>query len=175
MQTNLPQSLGYITTDEGPEVNISAGEPGGISKFGVSLTVLSEYRKAPVTFADVEALTQDDANEVYKARFAVPIQFDALPSGADYRLLDMAVSLGPTGAITALQMALRMWPVTGAMDAPTLAAVATADPKSLIESLSAAWITAKHATGGWPVNGHGWSNRNIRATDRAIAMIVGGS
>ena len=122
MQTNLAASLAYITGDEGGELNVSPDEPGGASKWGVSLTVLSEVRGKVCTVADVGALTQDDANQIYAARFAVPIHFDDLPGGVDYRMLDCAVTLGITGSIDVLQMALGMWPLTGAMDAPTLTA-----------------------------------------------------
>ena len=64
MQANLAQSLAYITGDEGPELNVSPGEPGGASKWGVSLTVLSEHLGKPCAVADVAALTPDDANTI---------------------------------------------------------------------------------------------------------------
>src|ERR1035438_5885660 len=123
MQTNLAQSLTYITDDEGPELNVSPDEPGGASKWGVTLTDLSEVRGRVCTGDVAAARTQDDANQISSTRFAVPIHFNDLPAGVDYRMLDCAVTLGVTGAINALQMCLAMWPMTGKMDDATLAAV----------------------------------------------------
>ena len=182
MQVNLAQSLTYITGDEGPELNVSPDEPGGASKWGVTLTDLSEVRGKTCSVADVAGLTQDDASQIYGTRFAVPIHFDDLPSGVDYRMLDCAVTLGITGAVEVLQMALGMWPLTGAMDAPTLTALKTVETSTLEEcmiyALSAAWITAKRSNGGaagWEKYGHGWTSRNMRATNRATNMTGGTS
>ena len=175
MQTNLTQSLTYITGDEGPELNVRPGEPGGASKWGVSLTVLSEVLRLgkPCTLADVAALTQDDANKIYATRFAVPIHFDELPAGIDYRMLDCAVTLGVTGSIEALQMCLALWPTTGVMDAATLAAVNAATPAVLVLQLDAAWLTWKRGLTptGWGENGHGWTNRILKVRRRLPAMM----
>ena len=117
--------------------------------------------------------TQDDASQIYGTRFAVPIHFDELPPGVDYRMLDCAVTLGVTGAIEALQMCLGMWPTTGAMDAPTLAAVAKATPAVLVLQLDAAWLTWKRGLTptGWSKYGHGWNNRVLKVRDRLPAMM----
>jgi len=174
MQTNLAQALSYITADEGEELNVSPDEPGGCSKWGVTLTDLSEVRGKVCTVDDVAALTQDDASQIYGTRFAGPIHFNDLPGGVDYRMLDCAVTLGVTGAIEALQMCLAMWPTTGAMDAPTLAAVQAATPAVLVLQLDAAWLTWKRGltTTGWSKYGRGWTARCNRVRDRTKAMMV---
>jgi len=173
VQSNLAQSLSYITSDEGQELNISSGEGGGASKWGVTLTDLSEVRGKVCTVADVAALTQDDASQIYGTRFAVPIHFDELPAGVDYRMLDCAVTLGVTGAIEALQMCLAIWPQTGTMDAPTLVAVNAATPAILVLQLDAAWLTWKRgltATGQGKY-GHGWLNRVLKVRARLPEMM----
>jgi lysozyme family protein len=173
MQSNLAQSLTYITGDEGPELNVSPDEPGGASKWGVTLTDLSEVRGKVCTVDDVGALTQDDANAIFSTRFAVPIHFNDLPSGVDYRMLDCAVTLGITGSIEALQMCLAMWPTTGAMDAPTLAAVNAATSAVLVLQLDAAWLTWKRMleADGWSKYGRGWTNRVLKVRARLPAMM----
>jgi lysozyme family protein len=173
MITNLPTALGYITGDEGEELNVSPDEPGGASKWGVTLTDLSEVRGRPCTVADVAALTQNDASQIYGTRFAKPIYFDDLPGGLDYRMLDCAVTLGVTGAIEALQMCLAIWPTTGVMDAPTLAAVKAATPAVLVLQLDAAWLTWKRGltATGWQKYGHGWVNRVLKVRARLPAMM----
>jgi lysozyme family protein len=173
MNINLSSALAYITGDEGQELNISSGEGGGASKWGVTLTDLSEVRGKVCTVADVAALTQDDASQIYGTRFAVPIHFDELPGGVDYRMLDCAVTLGVTGAIDALQMCLAIWPTTGVMDAATLAAVKAATPAVLVLQLDAAWLTWKRGLTptGWGKYGHGWTNRVLKVRGRLPAMM----
>jgi lysozyme family protein len=183
MNANLPAALAYIDEDEGPEVNISPNEPGGESKHGVSLTFLTDWRKtkglSPATIDDVAAVTSETAAQAYTDMFAVPLRFDELPGGADYRLLDIAVNLGLHGGITALQLALGLWPLDGVMDDDTVAFAKRADPKALVLTLGAVWISKKHESPNWgpsPVTktgyGHGWMNRCNKANARALALIV---
>ena len=173
MNSNLATALGYITSDEGPEVNISPDEPGGASRFGCTLLDLSEYRKTQCTIDDIKGLTKDEANTIYSTKFAIPIQFDALPSGVDYRVLDLAVTLGVSGACTLVQMALLMWPITGVMDNLTIANIKTEDSRVLLASLDAAWLSWKHGMtpDGWRKYGHGWINRVINVRSRYTAML----
>lgn len=182
MQTNRAAALAYIDQDEGPEVNVSSGEPGGISCRGVSLTVLQEYNKAhglpAATFDSVRAMTADLAGKVYSWRFLDPIRFDELPAGIDYRMADCAITLGLTGVAVVTQMALLMWPVTGRIDDDTLKAIKGDDPHILLAALDAAWLTWKHSQGddahaakGWKDHGHGWTNRVRNVHGRALALM----
>jgi lysozyme family protein len=177
MLANRAATLAYIDADEGPEVNISAGEPGGGSAHGLSVEVWNEYNKAhglPVsTVKDLGKVTATLAGQVYAWRFLDPIRFDDLPAGVDYRMADAAITLGETGACLILQMALQMYPVTGIMDAATLKAVDAADPKIIIAALDAAWLAWKHGmtADGWSHYSHGWINRVVRVRDRALAML----
>lgn len=178
MIVNRPAALVFIAEDEGPEVNVSPDEPGGISCRGVTLIVLGEYNKEhglpPAVAADVAALTQDLADKVYIWRFLDPIRFNDLPSGIDYRMADSAITLGLSGSCIAVQMALALWPVTGVMDDATIAAIKAEDPKLVIAALDAAWITWKHGMTptGWAKYGHGWTLRVRRVRDRALAMLT---
>lgn len=176
MFANRQAALGYILEDEGPEFNVSPSEPGGASRYGVSVTALSDWNKRhgkpPATIADVGNMTSDLASLIYGADYLDRVQFDEITSGVDYRLADISVNLGTTGGVTTLQLALGMWPLTGIMDTATLAKVASVDPKALVMALSAAWIAKKHESTSWHIYGHGWSNRCAAATQRAIAMVT---
>ena len=183
MIANLPSSLAYIDEDEGSELNVGASEPGGASRHGVSVTFLSDWRKTkglpPATVDDVGAITSETAAQIYTDMFAAPLRFDELPSGPDYRLLDIAVNLRLHGGIIALQLALGMWPLTGAMDDATVALAKQADAKALVLALGAVWISKKHESPNWvpsPVTktgyGHGWMNRCNKANARALAIII---
>jgi lysozyme family protein len=162
MQSNIAQALAYIDQDEGPELNIASSEPGGSSKHGVSMMVLREWHAehglpAP-TMDDMRAVDSALAGKIYAARFADPIHFDELAGGVDYRLLDIAVNLGVTGGIRALQRALNI-AQSGKMDAATVKAAITADPATLIKALGTTWLAIKREGGGWSKYGPGWTNR----------------
>ncbi len=174
MKQNLAQALEWIDADEGPELNISSSEPGGSSKHGVSMTVLREWHAAhglpAPTMNDMRAVDSKLAAEIYTARFADPIKFEALPAGVDYRLLDIAVNLGVTGAVMLLERVLGN-PVQGKLDDDDLAEVASIDPTDLVKKLGAAWLDKKRAGGGWTKYGNGWTNRANRAEPRALSLI----
>lgn len=177
MIANLAQTLAYIDEDEGPEVNISASEPGGSSCHGVTMEVLQEYNKAHglavPTLDDMKAMTSALAGQIFQWRYLDAIQFNELPAAIDYRLADAAISLGETGACLIAQMALAIWPTTGIMDAATLAAIKGAEPIVLLAALDAAWLTWKRGLTptGWATFGHGWTNRIINVRDRYTMML----
>lgn len=177
MRKNLAQALTLILASEGSKPNISTGEPGGASKFGVSVDALSDQRRAhklsPATIDNVVALTEQQARDFYTERFAAPIRFDDLPGGVDYRLLDIEVNLGPTGGIMALELALGMVP-DGKMTEGLLAAARVPHPAVLIASLGAVWIAKKHASPSWDRFAKGWTNRLNAANAAALKMVEAG-
>lgn len=179
---NRAKALDYILASEDGTLNLAKTEPGGASRWGVSVDYLTDYHRKiglpAATIADVTALTRDDAIKVYNAMLLNPLRFDELPSGVDYRLADITTNQGSTGGPTLLQLAIGMWPISGKMDDATMALVARSDPKALIQALSAAWIATKHCSPNWGPSdvtkngfGHGWSNRNIAANKQALDMV----
>lgn len=173
MLANRDKVLDAIILSEGPEVNYN--DPGGASKYGVTVVSLGDYWDSKATVADAEALTEKDARDFYVNHFMPMIRFDELPSGVDYRLMDILTNSGPSGAIWLLELVLRRWPLTGKLTDDLFAEIKALDARALIMALSAAWIADKHARKdqhtGWPASGHGWSNRNIRVTHDALAMV----
>lgn len=79
---------------------------GGPTKYGITLRTLEQWRAAPVTAADVAALTLDEAKQIYTARYAAPLlRLEFMPD-LFRLLLDIAVLSGPGTAIRALQETL---------------------------------------------------------------------
>lgn len=187
MKENRTIALDYILASEDGSLNLGRSEPGGASRWGVSVDLLTDYRRkqgqSRATVQDVVDLTRDDAIAVYGTMILDPLRFDELPSGVDYRITDIETNSGVTGGVNLVQLALGMWPLTGKMDDNTMARIRAADPRVLIQCLSAAWIADKHRSASWfpqSVNpqsasaggyGHGWSNRNIAATRQALEMV----
>lgn len=183
MQSNRIITLASILQWEGDELNTAPTEPGGASKYGVSVDFLSDYKRrhglSKATVDDVAALTSETAGVIYSEMLLDPLQFDLLPSGVDYRLADLTTNLGMTGGPTLLQLCLGIYPLTGFIDPITLTLATAADPKALVVALSAAWIAVKHQSPNWGPNppvtakgfGHGWSNRNTAQKESALNLI----
>src|SRR6185436_2501632 len=107
MKENLTATLDLILRWEGSDVNRSAREPGGISKYGISLTAYSDYCKKsnlPVPTADdVANLSEDFARNFYGQYWLPQVRFDELPSGVDILMGDISVNSGIVGAIRLIQ------------------------------------------------------------------------
>ena len=178
MIQNAQKALDYVLDSEGPELNVSESEPGGASKYGVSVSALSDYHKKiglpPATIADVSKLTDADARKFYAAVFMPPIRFDDLPSGVDYRLLDIEINLGISGGIAAFRRVLGISEV-GAMTDADVAIAKSVDSKDLIADIEREWLAVKARSPHWPLTAkpsyqHGWTNRAKRVTAQALAM-----
>lgn len=115
-------------------------DPGGPTKFGITIPFLAEARGVPessLRAADIEALTQPDAEQVYAA-WMTRRQLAALPSLALMdAVTDFAVHSGIGVAVAALQRAVGV-SIDGAIGPVTLAAVATGNPLALAVAVCAA-------------------------------------
>lgn len=106
MRTNRSAALAYVFTDEGGYAE-RAIEPGGAVNMGVSFERFVAWRqlkgKPHPTFADLKAMTRDEATALYDKFFLTPAHFDDLPAGVDYVVLDGFIN---GGGLTILQRAL---------------------------------------------------------------------
>jgi lysozyme family protein len=101
------QIIRDILQREGGYVNHPA-DRGGPTHFGITQDTLADWRGHPVTVADVQALTVDEATHIYRHRYLdAPGYLEAIDND---RLLgfvvDFAVHSGPGRATAALQRAL---------------------------------------------------------------------
>lgn len=177
MKQNTKATVDFILQDEGPEFNKGGSEPGGGSKFGISMTVLREVRPA-ATLDQLAVLSHDEAATIYSGHILPQIRFDDLPAGIDYRFADIRVNLGQTGAMALMDLLVQRWPMPGKMDDIVVAWLKIQDPEVVIMGLSMAWLAKKHESPNWnpsPITktgyGHGWMNRDIAATKRALGLI----
>jgi len=181
MKENLNVTLDSIIRWEGNDVNRGPTEPGGISKYGISLTAYSDYCKKfnlPVpTVDDVANLTEEFARNFYGQYWLPQIRFDELPNGVDFRLGDISINLGVVGAIRSLQLSLMQFPVDGKMSDHLIETLNMYDPKMVVFALSSSWISNKFTKPGWfnDGTGHayglGWSRRNQDVTIKSLGMI----
>jgi lysozyme family protein len=117
-------------------------EGGGAVNMGVTYDTLCDWRKKhkkpKPTWADLKALTRQEAEEIYSSKYLDPIGFDQLPGGVDYMAYDFAVLSGPSRAVKTLQQVLGFTgkQITGKADGPTMWAVNHRDLAQLITKYS---------------------------------------
>jgi lysozyme family protein len=87
-----------VLDDEGGYA-LSAGDPGGATKFGISAR---EYPDL-----DIAHLTRDDAIAIYYRDWWMKYDFGRLPAPVAAKTFDLAVNIGPAHAVVCLQRALR--------------------------------------------------------------------
>ena len=168
-QERFDRCLAEVLRLEGGYVD-DPRDPGGPTKFGVTLAVLGEARGGAVSVADVEALTQAEAGDIYRRRYWAPTKCAALPAGLDLVVFDSAVNMGPGTAARLLQAALGV-DADGAIGPRTLAAAAGQPAADMIGAMSDRRRERYRALAGFPAFGRGWLRRtdDVEALARAWA------
>lgn len=97
--------IGDVLRKEGGYVNHPA-DRGGPTNFGITQSTLSAWRGRKASIADVQALTQAEARQIYLTNYLVKPGIDTLPQALQGHVLDIAVHSGPAKAVRLLQKAL---------------------------------------------------------------------
>ena len=135
------------------------GDPGGPTKFGITLSTLSAWRGQLCVAADVQALEEPEALDIFRANFWHPVAGDQLPAGINLMTFDCAVNQGPGHAARWLQGAADV-PEDGVIGPATLLAVRSAEPLSLLAAFKSERLLSYEQDAGWADFGHGWENRD---------------
>lgn len=90
--------------------SVDRKDPGNWTggKVGVGKLLGTKFGIAANTFPnlDIARLTKEQAVEIYRKQYATPIQFDDLPTGVDYAVMDLCINSGAGKAGLILQGAL---------------------------------------------------------------------
>ena len=167
--SNYDDVLRRLLLHEGGYSNHSS-DPGGPTKFGITLAVYRQTEKPGATAADVKAMTVDEAKAVYRSRYWDAQRCDELPAGVDYAVFDYGVNSGIGRSGRALQRIVGVAD-DGALGPVTLAAARNADPSALVNALCDERLRFLKSLKTWSVFGKGWSRRvtEVRATALAMA------
>lgn len=147
-------------------------DPGGPTKYGITLYALSQHRGRPCTAADVLALGADEATAIYEGVYAPGVRFADLAVGLDLIVFDAAINCGRGTAGRALQQALNALrygvAVDGAIGDETLRALAAVnDQAGLIEKVRVQREAFYRGLGTFDVFGAGWLRRLDSVADIA--------
>jgi lysozyme family protein len=137
----------------------SPSDPGGPTRWGITLAALSAWRHTNCTAADVMNLGEDEALAIYRQNYWHVVAGDQLPGGIDLMTFDCAVNQGPGHAIRWLQGAAGVT-ADGIIGPATLAAVKAADPTALINAFKAERLNSYESDSAWSVDGNGWTARD---------------
>jgi lysozyme family protein len=157
MRGNLENCVKLTFGDEGGYVN-NPNDPGGPTKYGITLKTLAAYRRQSVTAGDVKALSLAEAAAILDSQYWRKVWGDELPRGVDYAMFDFAVNSGPAQAV---KIAQRICGVDrdGSMGAITLAAIERAPTKNFLDEYMTARLEFMRGLSTWSHFGKGWSSR----------------
>lgn len=144
-------------------------DPGGATNRGITHLTLADWRGHPVTKADVQALGEQEAREIYRARFWNAVQGDRLPAGLDLAVFDFAVNSGPGRAARMLQQQLGVV-ADGAIGPVTLAAIRKVNASRLASGLCRARLAWMRGLSTWATFGKGWTARVVDVERVALEM-----
>ena len=171
-KANFEACLEHVLKSEGGYVD-HPKDPGGATNLGITLATLRDWRKAPVSKADVKALTRAEAAAIYRANYWDRVRGDDLPAGLDLVAFDAAVNSGVYRGAKWLQSAVGAT-ADGQIGPKTVAAAAKADASAAIRRALQARKNFLLSLATWSTFGKGWSNRLNSVEATALRMAQGG-
>lgn len=168
MKENFDKALTAVLQHEGGFVN-HPSDPGGMTNLGCTKATWEEYCGHPVDEKAMRALTPADVAPLYKRKYWDKVCGDDLPSGVDYVVFDCAINSGPGRAAKFLQACVGAT-ADGAIGPKTLAAVAAANPKQLVEDYNKRRLSFLMDLPHWGTFGKGWGRRVAEVQSKADSM-----
>jgi lysozyme family protein len=107
------------------------GDPGGPTKWGITLVKLRELRGPQTTAHDVENLSESEAREIFRTEYWEKVRADELDGQLALAVVDAAFNTGPWQAIIHLQRAAQVH-TDGKFGPATMRAVKRFAPSELL-------------------------------------------
>lgn len=155
MRGNFDKALAFVFRDEGGLANLK-GDPGGLTKYGIS--------QAAYPHISIQALTLADATAIYRRDYWDHCHCDELPAGLDILAMEAAVNQGAGAAVAMLQQAAGV-EQDGVIGPATLRACQAADT---LDNFGAARAARYFNTKNYDRFGSGWIRRLFRNFREAI-------
>lgn len=150
-----------MRAEGGATITNDPDDPGGLTKWGIS--------KRSHPDVDIEALTEDQAREIYRQGYWLKAGCAQLPEPIAFAVFDCAVNQGPAWAIRLLQRAVRVED-DGVLGARTLGA---------ISARSVDYVLVRYCEERWDRYrfhpkfgkfGRGWTFRLFRGLSEALML-----
>lgn len=161
--------LGHLLLHEGGYSN-HPSDPGGPTKYGITIADYRKYVKADATAADVKAMTVAQAKAIYRARYWDAQRCDELPPGVDYAVFDYGVNSGIGRSGKVLRRLLKLPDTTHQVTDAVVEAARGADATALVAAICDERLRFLKVLKTWPVFGKGWGRRVAEV--RAVALMM---
>lgn len=143
-------------------------DPGGATKFGITIRTLASYRGDDVSVDDVANLTKDEARDIYRSMYWNVMKCEQLPPGVDLVVFDHGVNAGPGRAAKMLQNIVGT-AADGSIGPVTLEAVRRREAADLVRRFSQARRDFYEGLDKARFE-RGWINRANRVEQLALGM-----
>lgn len=167
--SNFNFCLRKVLGHEGGYCN-DAGDPGGPTKYGITIIDVRKYIKKNATANDVKAITLAQAETIYREKYWNVNRCNDLPSGLDYTIFDYGVNSG-VGRSARVLNALLDCKSGAVINDLTLMAVKRRDVRSLIINVNSERLAFLKRLSTWRLFGNGWGRRvsEVRAVSLTLA------
>lgn len=146
-----------IDNKEGHEFTNDPRDPGGATKYGITLGTYSMWVGRPVTPEEVEAMTLDTAIEIYENVFWTANRLDEIHLGLAHFMMDSVVQHG-NRPIKWLQKFVGVTQ-DGKIGPVTLAAINSKDPYDLLHRMATKRDRFYEGLSAYPHFANGWKAR----------------
>jgi lysozyme family protein len=169
---NYPNALARVLADEGGYSD-DAGDPGGPTKYGITIGDVRQYIKANATADDVRALTVDQAKKIYAERYWAVTRGDSEPAGLDYALFDYGVNSGVARAGKVIRRLCDLPTTDSRITTDVLDAMRKRDAKTLSDAVWDERLRFLQSLSTWSRFGGGWGSRCRHGKVASQKMIIG--
>jgi lysozyme family protein len=168
MKSTYEQAITQVFKDEGGYTN-DPQDPGGPTNWGITIYDARQYWKHDATAQDVRNMPKAIAESIYSEHYAIPIQYDSLPAGVGYAVLDYAINSGISRSIKVLQQIVGVTQ-DGIMGPRTLSAVNAANPSDVINTIYNERLHFLKSLRTWNTFKHGWTTRCVNGRQFAQSL-----
>ena len=157
MQSTYERAITQVFKDEGGYSD-DAGDPGGPTNWGITIIDARLYWKHDATAEDVKNMPRSIAEEIYVKHYADPLQYNSLPAGVDYAVLDYGINSGISRSAKVLQSIVKV-PIDGVIGPITIAAVSALNSGNVIDAIYDERLRFLRSLSTWSRFGRGWLSR----------------
>lgn len=169
---NYDIALRRVLEDEGGYCN-DAGDPGGPTKYGITIFDVRKYVKPDATASDVRNLTIAQAKEIYDKHYWSVTRGNDEPAGLDYAVFDYGVNSGVGRSGKVLRKLCGLPTNTSSVSPEVLTAISKRDPKQLADAMWDERLRFLQSLSTWSRFGGGWGSRVRRGKLASQKMAIG--
>lgn len=151
--SNREASIRHTLVYEGGYSN-HPSDPGGPTRYGITIHDARKYWKADATAEDVKVLPLSVAVDIYRTKYWNKMHCDADPAGVDFATFDYGVNSGIGRAV------------------PIRAKTKRADPADWVRAICSERMSFLKRLRTWPVFRGGWTRRVVDVEAKGVRMAL---